>query len=278
MAESFEVLEGIQRLSFVKDHVAEDAAADLAAQVFLLDLQEAMPSIVRIRDWAEGMLAVKPGETAVDVGSGTGAQVRRFAELVGATGRAIGVDPSEGLRAVAVERAAGTRATYLEGDATALPFDDGTVDVISCERVFQHLHDPQGAVKEFARVLRPGGRVVLIDSDWGSIVVTPGAPDVVRRVSEHRNGLEPNPFAGRNLVRQLVRAGLVVDPDVAATAVVPPAGAMLVLLQTMVVDAVADGVVTEEEGATLIADMKAAVATGEAFVGVTMYGVLGRRP
>jgi ubiquinone/menaquinone biosynthesis C-methylase UbiE len=278
MSESFEVLEGFQPGSFVKDHIADDAAADTAAQVFMLDLQEAMPSVVRMRDWAEAMLAPGPGETAVDVGSGAGAQVRRYAELVGEAGRAVGVEPHDGLRAVAVERAEGTRATYVVGEATALPFEDGTVDVLSCERVFQHLHDPDGAVAEIARVLKPGGRVVLIDSDWGSMVVTPGDPDVLRRANDHRFSRTPNPFAGRLFQRQLLRAGLVVDPDIAATAVVPPGGAMLMLLQAGLTEAVAGGAVTEDEAGQLMADMRAAVATGEAFVGVTMYGVAARKP
>lgn len=277
MSETFEPLHGFQGNSFVKGNPVEDAAADTAAQVFILDMQEAMPGVVRLRDWARTMLAPQPGETVVDVGSGVGSEVRRMAELVGADGRAFGVDPHDGLRAVATERSAGTGASFVAGDATSLPFDDATVDVITCERVFQHLRDPDAAVREFVRVLRPGGRVVVIDSDWGSMVVTPGDPSVLRRLHDHRHSTSPNPFAGRHLVGQLTRAGLTVDPDVAATAVIAPGGAALLLMQKAADDAVSAGAITQAERDQLLAEMAAAVETGEAFTGVTMFGVLARR-
>lgn len=272
-----DALAGLTATSFHRGNVAEDAAADTAGQVFVLDLQESLPGVLRLRDWAMAALAPQPGETALDVGSGTGAEVRRLAAAVGEAGRAVGIEPHAGLRAVAEERAAGTGATFLDAEATALPFADASVDVIRCERVFQHLVDPDGAVREFARVLRPGGRAVVIDSDWGTAVQTPGDPDVVRRLSDFRDGRSPNPHAGRHLPAQLVRAGLTVDPDIAATAVIPPVGAMLVLVQRTVGEAVDAGVVTQAEADALLTDVRAAQDEGEAFMAVTMFAVLGRR-
>lgn len=271
------VLEGLRPSSFQKDHVAEDVAADTAAQAFVLDMQEQLPGVQRLRDWALAMLDPQPGETCLDVGSGTGAEVRRMAALVGDAGRAIGVEPHAGLRAIAEERSAGSGATYVDGAAAALPFEDGSVDVIRCERVFQHLADPVAAVAEFARVLRPGGRVVVIDSDWGTAVQTPGDAELVARAAAYRNSKTPNPYAGRHLPGQLRAAGLTVDPDIAATAVIPPDVAVLVLLGNGLSDAVADGVVTQAEAEALLAETKAAQEQGAAFLAVTMFGVLGRR-
>lgn len=271
-----DALAGLTATSFHRGNVAADAAADTAAQVFVLDLQESLPGVVRLRDWALTALAPQPGETALDVGSGTGAEVRRLAAAVGPAGRAVGVEPHAGLRAVAEERSEGTGATFVDAEATALPYDDASVDVIRCERVFQHLTDPAGAVREFARVLRPGGRVVVIDSDWGTAVQTPGDPDVVRRLADFRDGRSPNPYAGRHLPGQFVRAGLAVDPDIAATAVIPPAGALAVLVQRTLEEAAAAGVVTQAEGDALLADIRAAQEAGEAFTAVTMFAVLGR--
>ncbi|HJQ04345.1 MAG TPA: hypothetical protein VJ872_02795, partial [Nocardioides sp.] len=102
-------------------------------------------------------------------------------------------------------------------------------------------------------------------------------PDVVRRMHEHRLSTVPNPYSGRRLVGQLTRAGFQVDPDVAATAVVAPGGAMLVLVRKTAEPAVAEGAITAAEGDQLIADLTAAVATGEVFTAVTMFGVVGRR-
>ncbi|KRC56709.1 MULTISPECIES: methyltransferase domain-containing protein [unclassified Nocardioides] len=271
-----DALAGLTATSFHRGNVAEDASADTAGQVFVLDMQESLPGVLRLRDWAMAALDPQPGETAVDVGSGTGAEVRRLAAAVGESGRAIGIEPHAGLRAVATERSSGTGATYLDAEATDLPFEDASVDVVRCERVFQHLTDPAGAVGEFARVLRPGGRLVVIDSDWGTAVQTPGDPELLRRLWDFRDSQSPNPHAGRHLPGQLVRTGLTVDPDVAATAVVPPPGALLVLVQKSLEDARAAGVVTQAECDQLVDEIRAAQDAGQAFMAVTMFAVLGR--
>ena len=271
------VLAALSSTSFVKDNQAEDAAADTAAQVFVLDMQESLTGVKRLRDWALDMLAPQPGETAIDVGCGAGAEVRRMARLVGPSGRAVGVEPHEGLRVTATERSVDTTATYVDGAADGLPFDDGTVDVIRCERVFQHLHDPDAAAVEFVRVLAPGGRVVIIDSDWETSVQTPGNRGVLTRLTTFRRGQLPNPNAGRLLRGQLVRAGLTVDPDIAATAVIPPPAALTMLMKNMCEDAVTAEAITQAEGDELLAETRAAQESGEGFMAVTMFGVLGRK-
>lgn len=273
-----EAVAALSPTSFHKGNVATDADADLGAQVFILDLQESLPGVQRLRDWALDRLAPQPGETAIDVGCGTGAEVRRLAGLVGGTGRAVGVEPHAGLRAVAVERSADTTAEFVDGDATALPFDDGSVDVIRCERVFQHLPDAEAAIGEFARVLAPGGRIVVIDSDWGTQVSHPGDADVQRRLAEAAWRRWANPFAGRLLRGQFTRAGLTVDPDIAATAVLPPVEGILPLLRNSCDLAVDEGAVTREEADTLLAETLTAAQSGEAFFAVTMFAVLGSAP
>lgn len=268
--------------SFRKDNVPEDGAADLAAQVFVLDMQEQLPSVARLRDWTLGVLAPVAGDVAVDVGAGTGAEVRRLAALVGATGRAVGVEPHAGLRAEAIARASATGSTaeYVDGDASALPFEDGSVQVIRCERVFQHLPDSDAAVAEMARVLAPGGRVAITDSDWGTSVISVGDPDVVRRLNDASWRRTANPFSGRRLRGQLTRAGLAVDADIGSSAVILP-DEMLVdpaLLRINSAAAVAEGAITQDEADRLEYEVVEAAKAGEVFFAVTMFSVIGRRP
>jgi ubiquinone/menaquinone biosynthesis C-methylase UbiE len=267
--------------SFRRDHVAEDPDAELASQIYVLDLQEQLPGVQRLRDWTIAALDPQPGEVAVDVGCGTGAEVRRLAGLVGADGEAVGVEPHPGLRAEAESRAAaaGAVARFVDGDALSLPFADGSVDVVRCERVFQHLPDPEGAVREFARVLAPDGRLVVVDSDWGTSVQSMGDPDVVRRLNDSMWRRMANPFAGRLLRGQLSRAGLEVDPDIAATAVVMPDEVIrqTQMLRQSMTEAVEEGAISADEADTLERDMLTAVDAGEAFFAVTMFAVLGRR-
>jgi SAM-dependent methyltransferase len=267
--------------SFQKGYAAADVDQELAALVFVLDVQESLPSVVRLRDWSLATLAPQPGEVAVDVGCGTGAEVRRLAALVGESGRSVGIEPHPGLRAVATQQAAeeGSRAEFVDGDAVALPFDDASVDVIRSERVFQHLPDPQAAASEMARVLRPGGRVVIIDSDWATAVTRPGDPDVQRRLNEATMRRTPNPRAGRDLRTQLQRAGLVTDPDIGSTAVVFPDFLLAdpTMLRINAKLAVEEGAITAAEAELLIDEVVAAAAVGEAFFAVTMFAVVGRQ-
>lgn len=113
--------------------------------------------------WLEH-LALAPGVTVLDAGSGMGEVVRMMAERVAPGGRAIGIDLSAEMVARASERAAGVDAVeYRVGSVTALPFEVASVDAAYSERVFMHLADPQAAMHELFRVLRPGGRIVVID-------------------------------------------------------------------------------------------------------------------
>ena len=146
---------------------------DIELMVMVLDMQDATPPISRLRAWALDAIAVQPGEVAVDVGSGTGTITRLLGSLVAPDGQAIGVEPNARLREIAQARAtAMAGAHFVDGLATELPLADGSVDVLWCERVLQHLPDPQAAIEEFARVLRPGGRAMLLDSDHASRVMS----------------------------------------------------------------------------------------------------------
>ena len=126
---------------FTRERIGEGGAARVATLVALLDAQEQQPAVRRLRDWAFEALAPQPGESVVDVGAGTGTELRRLAEAVAPDGRAVGIEPNPGLREEASRRAAltGSAATLMDGDAADLPFADGAVHVLRCERVFQHL-------------------------------------------------------------------------------------------------------------------------------------------
>lgn len=100
------------------------------------------------------------GETVLDVAIGTGLVAREAKRLVGGSGRVIGLDPSAGMLAQAM---AALDLPAVMGLGEQLPFADASVDFISMGYALRHLSDLTKAFSEFARVLRPGGRVCVLE-------------------------------------------------------------------------------------------------------------------
>lgn len=106
------------------------------------------------------------GATVLDVGCGAGMDLLLAARRVGPTGHAIGVDMTESMRAQAAAGAMAcglTNVEVREGDATRLPVDDRSVDVVISNGVLNLVPRKDLALAELARVLKPGGRVQIAD-------------------------------------------------------------------------------------------------------------------
>ncbi|MFJ7209850.1 methyltransferase domain-containing protein [Streptomyces sp. NPDC098789] len=236
--------------------------------------------IKRLRAWALHELRIRHGETVVDVGSGNGSYTRRLASCAGPTGRTIGVELNDGLRRIAVQRAneTGSKAEFTKGDALALPFRPASVDVVWCERVLQHLDEPDHAVKEISRVLSPGGRAVLIDTDWATLVISPGDPDTVTALARSAAKYMANPYSGRKLPGQLTRAGLeVVDMSSQAT-MRTHRDVRWDSLRKHAERAVELGLATTTEIDELINELVRATTEGTLHCSVTMFAAIARRP
>lgn len=247
-----------------------------------LDGQDAAPSIQRLRGWSQAAASLLPGMTVLDVGSGTGTMCRRFVGIVGGGGRVIGVEPNPVLRGIAEERAAAAEVAveFVDASATDLPFDDGSIDVVWCERVLQHLPDPQTAVTEIARVLKSGGRALLIDSDHETRVDSDIEPGVARAMKEAFVAQVANPRAARHIRRQAIAAGLDVDPDIGSAALVFPLDVLTEspLLRVSADQAVADGTITREQADEAIRAHVAAAKNGWALSAITVFSFNTSKP
>jgi SAM-dependent methyltransferase len=110
--------------------------------------------------------AIRTGDTVLDIGSGSGTDALIAAGLVGPSGRVIGLDLTEAMRSKLRAIAADGGVANLEvlaGNAEAVPLPDASVDVVSSNGVLNLVPDKVAAIREIARVLRPGGRVQLAD-------------------------------------------------------------------------------------------------------------------
>ena len=149
-------------------------------------------------------LALRPGERVLDVGVGPGLLAHEMARIVGETGHVAGVDASEPMVAMSRARCAEQPWTDLRvADATELPFPDEAFDAVVSTQVYEYVPDMALALEEVFRVLRPGGRVQILDTDWDSVVWNTRDRARMRRVldawSEHLHDSHLPTTLGRKL-------------------------------------------------------------------------------
>lgn len=105
--------------------------------------------------------ALRDGDRLLDVACGTGVVPRAAARSGAALGRTTGLDRTPGMLDVAAQVAGDLGAEWVEGDATAMPFEDDAFDVVTCQQGLQFFPDRPAALSEFRRVLTPGGRALV---------------------------------------------------------------------------------------------------------------------
>lgn len=190
---------------------------------------------------------LRAGMTVLDVGCGPGTITLDLAELVAPGGRVVGIDAAPAAVAAARESAAArhgstagqygsagaphgsaadgrarredhAHTSFAVADVYALPYDDATYDVVHAHQLLQHLGDPVAALREMARVTRPGGLLAARDADYAAMTWHPASAGMTHWLSTYRelaraNGAEPD--AGRRLRAWAHAAGL---REVTATA------------------------------------------------------------
>ena len=165
---------------------------------------------IKARSYAE--MRLQAGQRVLDVGCGIGIDVMALARWVGSEGRAWGVDADAEMvqQARAKIAAAGiTQANVERASAAELPWGNDTFDSVRCERMFQHLTHPENALAEMVRITRPGGRVVVLDTDWGSLSINALNSALERRLVAFKpEQALRNGFVGRRLPALMQHAGL----------------------------------------------------------------------
>ena len=124
---------------------------------------------------------IPAGATVVDIGCGAGTDLLLAARRTGPRGRAIGVDMTEAMRTRAMNGAAAAGLGNVEvrnGDATRLPIEDRSVDVVISNGVLNLVPEKERAIAEIARILKPGGRVQIADIIIGEILPDSALRDI----------------------------------------------------------------------------------------------------
>ena len=180
-------------------------ADDADRLVAMMDATDRWPAVRAARAWVLEQAALRAGSIVVDVGCGPGT----FTEAARAVGaRTIDLDRSAAM--VAEARRRRNAASVVRADVTALPIGDRVTDLVHVERVLQWCDEPDGALAELRRVVRPGGLVAVTDTDWSTLVVASEDPTVTARLAAAALRWVPHPTLAPSIPRRLRTAGATV--------------------------------------------------------------------
>lgn len=249
---------------------AMDKAANVPAYVAALEAFDAIPELQELKALARTRGGVAPGRSVLDVGCGFGLETLRLAANA-IPGRVAGIDKSADFIAEAKARAAaaGLAIAFDVGDADALPYPDASFDCVRAERLLIYLADPAKAIAEMKRVARPGGRIALIEPDFGTTTINLPNRPMVRRALAHEADTAvvqswlPGPLLG--MLRDL---GLL-EIEIATRVLVFPQGLAAEYFADVGRHAAAAGAITADE----LAEWEAGIAAEASRQG--LFGTVG---
>lgn len=171
------------------------------------------PDVIEQRRAILRVLGLQPGERVLDLGCGPGFLANEMAQEVGQSGLVHGIDSSASMLEIAGNHAADETAAPLElseQDVTTLSFPDAIFDAAVSVQVYEYVGEIAKALGEARRVLVPGGRLLVLDTDWDSIVWRSNDDERMRRVLKAWDDHLAHRDLPRRLPQLLAEAGLIV--------------------------------------------------------------------
>ena len=237
------------------------------------------PDVAAQRERVLTALQLQAGECVLDLGSGPGLLAVDLLRQIGPQGRLEGIDLSATMLALAQRRcSARANARFQGGSVTTLPYPDASFDVAVSIQVYEYVEDLDLALRELHRVLRPGGRAAVMDTDWESCVWHSGDAARMQRVVQAWDTHCTHPQLPRTLAGRLRRAGFTLhacevvplvnvgwDPDTYSVGMIPVLGKH------------AARVLGDEVTRAWAADLEAIGAAGDYFFSLNRYPFLIER-
>ena len=239
------------------------------------------PDVIEQRARVLALLQLRPGERVADLGCGPGLLAQSMAQAVGPRGVVQCIDNSEPMVSLAQRRCAGFPFVHIEpGDVTKLKFPDASLDAAVCMQVYEYVANLEQALKEMHRVLQPGARALIVDTDWESAVWANSDRERMRKVMDAWDLHCAHPQLPRSLAEQLRRAGLEVERIEVVSIVNAQLDANTYshgMIGTIAKYASTRGGIDRDVASAWADDLRVRTAPGEYFFSLNRYVFLARR-
>jgi ubiquinone/menaquinone biosynthesis C-methylase UbiE len=190
----------MEKQDITKGYQNVDSSQTEFLKKFLEDVSQ-LPHVLESFEMQVQWLDIQPGNHVLDIGCGIGVQAKAMAKLVGADGKVVGTDLSATMVDIAKSsfQASGLPLEFHVADALRQPFADESFDCLRTERVLMYIKDTPAAFTEFKRLLKPGGRLVVFDTDWDALVIAHPDKALTRRIVRYVSDSFPNGRIGGEL-------------------------------------------------------------------------------
>lgn len=150
------------------------------------------------------VLSIRPLDQVLEVGCGTGVDMRSIFDRDSRVKKVVGVDNSKTMITNAIANTSpdlleSGKIEYVHGDAHVLHFEDDTFDASYSNRTFQHLENPRQALREMVRVTKPEGNIAIADPNWASLQIQGVKTETEGVIVKTFNGIIRNPYMGGQL-------------------------------------------------------------------------------
>lgn len=231
------------------------------------------------------LMRLNEGDKALDVGCGPATDTIALAALVGQTGHVCGVDIDPDQISLAREKAvaAGVEGwtTHQQVAGQQLPFESNYFDAARSERVFQHNADADALLKEMLRVTKPGGWIIVLDTDWSTMSIDTDLSAIEQKIKTfHVEKVIKNGYSGRKLQRLFIQNGLTdLQVELAPTHITDYRVSRLVTWYEVTEQAALDAeIISWDELTAFHDDLERRDAQGKFFATLLQILVAGRKP
>jgi SAM-dependent methyltransferase len=260
--------------------ISEQEVAEMAA---VLEARGRAADQAQVNAALMQILAPAPGERLLEAGCGSGLLCRQAAAAVAPNGRIAGLDISPEFLRLAQDYAGSAGQAGLiqwcAGRAEAAPFPNASFDGVLAARLLLHVSEPEVVLRELARVVRPGGRLVAMDWDFDTVTVDHSNRELTRRLlhwrCDHQGG---NNWSGRQLWGQMAAVGFSRVKAMPIVSVAGQAQDSLTLSLLRAAQLARDGGgITPSEHDAWVREIEAALAAGRFFASIVYFIVVGER-